>query len=193
MAEEEVQDHERQAQISTKRSKRSSANISKTNTSSPEEVLSLLTSYLEDKDKRYEEIQKAKVDKQASKLKSKGNQKQFEFNAELEDLFCRIFESDDKDNIESLAKEGIDKIKRRQKLIKIADKEPRDGWKVVDEYLSDELASDSEDDKKLKKARKAVAEKRKKDELSKSSRLAKRPRYTGESEKRLFRGKKSLF
>ena len=95
---------------------------------------------LEDKDKRYQE--KTKVDKRASKLKSKGNQKQFEFNAELEDLFCRIFESDDKDNIESLAKEGIDKIKRRQKLIKIADKEPRDGWKVVDEYLSDELVSD---------------------------------------------------
>lgn len=192
MAEEE-QDLERQPQISTKRSRRSSAHTSKTNTSSPEEVLSLLKSYLEDKledkDKRYQE--KAKVDKQASKLKSKGNQKQFEFNAELEDLFCRIFESDDKDNIESLAKEGIDKIKRRQKLIKIADKEPRDGWKVVDEYLSDELASDSEDDKKLKKARKAVAEKRKKDEHSKSSRLAKRPRYTGESEKRLFRGKKT--
>ena len=79
---------------------------------------SYLEDKLEDKDKRYQE--KAKVDKQASKLKSKGNQKQFEFNAELEDLFCRIFESDDKDNIESLAKEGIDKIKRRQKLIKIA-------------------------------------------------------------------------
>ena len=59
--------------------------------------------------------------------------------------------------------------------------------------MSNELASDSEDDKKLKRARKAVAEKRKKDEHSKSSRLAKRPRYTGESEKRLFRGKKSLF
>ena len=116
MAEQELQDHEGQAQISTKRSKKSSAHTSKTNTSSPEDVLSLLKSYLEDKledkDKRYQE--RAKADKQASKLKSKGNQKQFEFNAELEDLFCRIFESDDKDNIESLANEGINKIKRRQ-------------------------------------------------------------------------------
>ena len=83
MTEEEVQDHERQAQISTKRSKRSSAHTSKSKTSSPEEVLSLLKSYLEDKledkDKRYQE--KAKVDKQASKLKTKGIQKQFELRS----------------------------------------------------------------------------------------------------------------
>jgi hypothetical protein len=191
MSEQELENDEEPTQMATKRTNKP-AHTSRTKSSSPEEVLSLLKSYLEerieDKDKRSEE--KAKADRQASKLKSKGNQKQFEFNAGLEDLFRRIVDSDDKDDIEALAKEGIHKIKRRQKTIKIADKEPRDGWKVVDEYLSDELASDSEDDKKLKKARKAVAEKRKKED-NRSLRQDKRPRYAGgSSEKRLFRGKK---
>ena len=47
-------------------------------------------------------------------------------------------------------------ICKRQKLIRIADKSA-DGWKVVDEYISDELASDSEDEKRLKEAKKAAS------------------------------------
>ena len=52
-------------------------------------------------------------------------------------------------------------IKKRQKLIKIADKS-KDGWLVVEEYESDDLASDTDDEKRLKKAR-SVAEKRRKE------------------------------
>jgi hypothetical protein len=37
-------------------------------------------------------------------------------------------------------------LKRRQKLIKIADSN-KDGWKAVEEYESDDLASNSEDEK----------------------------------------------
>ena len=40
-------------------------------------------------------------------------------------------------------------ILRQQKLITIADRE-KDGWEVVKCYLSDYLASDSEDEKQLK-------------------------------------------
>ena len=48
-----------------------------------------------------------------------------------------------------------------QKLIRIADKSA-DGWKVVDENVSVELASGSEDEKRLKKAKEAAGRKRRK-------------------------------
>ena len=48
--------------------------------------------------------------------------------------------------------EGKELIRKRQKLIRIADKSA-DGWRVVDEYVSDELASGSEDEKRLERAK----------------------------------------
>jgi hypothetical protein len=56
--------------------------------------------------------------------------------------------------------EGKEVIRRHQKLIQIADKSI-DGWNVEDEYLSDELASDSADEKQLKTARDIASRKRK--------------------------------
>ena len=50
-------------------------------------------------------------------------------------------------------------MRKQQKLIRIADKSV-DGWKVVDEYLSDDLASASEEDKRLRRARETVGQKR---------------------------------
>ena len=61
--------------------------------------------------------------------------------------------------MDDLANEGKELIRKRQKLIRIAD-ESADGWKVVDEYVSDELASGSEDEKRLKKAKEAASRKR---------------------------------
>jgi len=40
--------------------------------------------------------------------------------------------------VDDLVDEGKELIRKRQKLIRIADKSA-DGWKVVDEYVSDEL------------------------------------------------------
>ena len=50
-------------------------------------------------------------------------------------------------------------IKKRQKLIKIADQN-RDGWLVVQKYETDDLASDSEDEKKIRKSKAAAERKR---------------------------------
>lgn len=47
--------------------------------------------------------------------------------------------------------EGLDIIKNRQKLIKLADSSEA-GWRAVDEYTKNPIASDSEDEKKICKA-----------------------------------------
>ena len=58
-------------------------------------------------------------------------------------------------------KEGKALIFKQQKLMRIADRE-EDGWEVVKCYLSDDLTSDSEDEKQLNKARREAASNKKK-------------------------------
>ena len=62
---------------------------------------------------------------------------------------------EDTEKIVQLASEARRLIKKRQKLIKRADKN-KDGRLVVEEYESDDIASDTDDAKRLKKAKSAV-------------------------------------
>ena len=113
-----------------------------------------LSSQLEEKGNQLQS--KANIDKQATEFKYKGNRKQFQFNAEVDEILNRIENNaDDPDKVRQLAAEAKKVIKKRQKLIKIADKN-KDGWLVVEEYESDDLASDTDDEKRLKKARSAA-------------------------------------
>ena len=117
-------------------------------------------------------------------LKYKGNQKQYELNAELDSIIESI-----ETLIKKYSQEARELIRKRQKLIKIADKS-KDGWQVVAEYESDELASDSEDEKRLKKARETASRKRRqKDQLTSGS--GKKARAAVGSDNQLFRGKKN--
>ena len=63
----------------------------------------------------------------------------------------------------SCLEEGKESIIKRQKLIRIADRE-EDGWNVVDCYVSDDLASNSEDEKSLARARREAGLRRKRNE-----------------------------
>ena len=63
-------------------------------------------------------------------------------------------------------------IKKRLKLIEGADKN-RDGWLVVQEYETVDLALDSEDEKKIRKA-KAVAENKRKEAKSNIGKTSKK-------------------
>ena len=74
-------------------------------------------------------------------------------------------------------------------MIKIADKN-KDGWLVVQEYESDDLASDSEDEKKIRKA-KAAAEKKRKEAKRNSGKASKE--ITCSSDLQLFRGKTTIY
>ena len=97
----------------------------------------------------------------ATTLKKKGMQDQMDFNL---DLYQSV------DTIATLAKDAGEpsiieqceilenKIRKRNKLIKIADKSEY-GWKTVMEYDQDQLASNEEDNKRIKMAEKEASRK----------------------------------
>ena len=94
---------------------------------------------LEEKGKQFE--RSAKSDKAAADIKYKGNRRQLEVNLGLDNILAQIDGSTDSQaDIHQLVAEGKQIIKERQKLIKIADKN-KDGWLVVQEYESNDLAS----------------------------------------------------
>ena len=103
----------------------------------------------------------SKIEKEACEFKSRVNRKQFEFNPSVDAILTDIAtKADSPDEVKRLADEGKEKIRKRQKLVKLADRN-KDGWLVVQEYESDDLASNSKDEKKIKKAKTAAEKKRK--------------------------------
>ena len=63
-------------------------------------------------------------------------------------------DKDEKEKAKEAVNEGKKLLAKRQKLIKIADRE-EDGWEVIKCYKSDVLASDTDDEKKIGKVKKA--------------------------------------
>ena len=108
-------------------------------------------------------------------LEKKSNQDQYDHSFKILDLIKSIEASIRNENTQSAlvsiasAKKELEK---RIKLIRIADKSDF-GWNTVQEYLSDDLASDSEDGKRIKKAEAEAERKRKKRQENSQS---KRPR-----------------
>ena len=87
-----------------------------------------------------------------------------------------------------LIKEGKELMRKQQKLIRIADKSV-DGWKVVDEYVSDDLASGSEEDKRLRRVRETVGQKRRQALQHRSDQLKRFRTTLSSSDQQLFCGK----
>ena len=110
-------------------------------------------------------------------LKKEGNKSQFKYNNEvLEEIERAESELIRGDGDASLAhlKKGKKIINKRQKLVKLADRE-EGGWRFVNKYEQDNLASDSEDDeKKIKKARKEC-------EVEKAKTQSKRSAFVSDS------------
>ena len=92
------------------------------------------------------------------KLKKKGNEQQFLFNQKMSLKTASAVNSFKRNKIEQALEElqeGLHLITKSQKLIKLADKSEH-GWATVNEYLDDELASDEEDARKIRKAEKSA-------------------------------------
>ena len=107
----------------------------------------------------------AKKLKEESKVsfKFEGNKKQFYFNSDLAEKVQSASTALGKRNLEVVKGylEEIDAdIKIRNKLIRLADKSAA-GWDLVNEYLSDALASGSEDEKRIRRAEQRALRKRK--------------------------------
>ena len=87
-------------------------------------------------------------------FKFSGNQKQFEFNADLDyDIgrSKRAAEAKDYAKIKDICSDVREQIHKRNKCIMLADKSPG-GWDTVKEYMSDDLASDTDDEKRIRQA-----------------------------------------
>ena len=147
-----------------------------------------LASQLEEKSKQLEG--KSKVVKEAAEFKFKGDRKQFELNAPLDHILGQTEVSlNEPQEVRKLVAEGRQLIKKRQKLIKLVDRS-KDGCMVVQEYESDELASNSEDEKKIRKA-KLSAEKKWKESKASSGNASKNFKSAGDIQ--FFRGMTFLF
>ena len=123
-------------------------------------------------DKRLKEVTLQKKRKREAEFRYPSNKDQYQFNeqviAELEGVSA---EGRSKKKL----KKAIKRLVKRNKLIKMADRS-RAGWKIVEEYLTDEVASSPEDDKKIRKAEKrALAKIEEEKEKKKKATSERRP------------------
>ena len=114
-------------------------------------------------------VKKLKRDR-GYEFKKKGHEKQYLFNDDIKDkldsaaaMVAKVTSTNAKDkealdNATKELKEGVDAILVRQKLIHLANRSEF-GWDAVNEYETDELASNEDDAKRLEKAEKAAEQK----------------------------------
>ena len=98
----------------------------------------------------------------AVNLKGKGNIHQYKFCQNINEKFdeaAACLAEKNVENAKELLDEGKKLVAKRIKLIRLAD---RENWETVNEYLSDDLASDSADEKMINKAIRAASAKKEK-------------------------------
>ena len=159
----------------------------------PESDLDTIKKYFDEKFNQIAE--KAERATKTVSLRSKGNQAQYDHANLVLNLVRDADECLRSENIEGCRnklKQVKAELKKRIKLIRLADKS-ENGWNTVNEYLSDDLASDTDDERRIRRAETLAANKRKK---AQKESARKRTRYDSnwnknDTSNRFFRGNKN--
>ena len=126
------------------------------------QILEAIQSLKNSLDSRVESACKRQRLTEPPSFKREGNKQQFNHSEKLLSLAEYAIRNIDALDIPS-AKENLNQVvkelKDRQKLIRLADRSEL-GWGVVKEYVADDLATDDNDEKRIKKAEKAAAAKK---------------------------------
>lgn len=144
-------------------------------------------------DEKFEEISSSNnVPQRQPEFKNKGNKSQYEHQ---EDVLTRIRNierlviRDKKEQALDELKEMENAVEKRIKLIRIADKSEH-GWNTVNEYLSDEVAEDTDDEKRIRRAEACASRKRKSKQqvyLERKKRTQPNLERAGQDNSRFFR------
>ena len=119
-------------------------------------------------DQKLEELTSKALELKAKKpivLNKKGNQIQFDHCSEVLNLVQAAenhLKSDNKIKVEEKLTAARKSLESRIKLIRIADKSEF-GWVTVEEYVCDDVADDSGDERKIRMAENRAEQKRKKE------------------------------
>ena len=99
--------------------------------------------------------------------KREGHKRQYNFNQSILDLLDKAERKNQSPEVQQELTNIKSLLDHRQKLIRLADTSPS-GWATVEEYENNELASDSDDDKKITRAEERAARKLKASSANKS-------------------------
>ena len=128
-----------------------------------DDISGLISSILSTFEARFSENQRYLSENQLSKIRQnilsnenyKFKKKSCEFNAKvlgkLRDAEAHADSGFRQQDVKQDISEGIKLISNRQKLIRMADASEL-GWRFVDEYVTNPLASDEEDEKRMNRA-----------------------------------------
>ena len=127
----------------------------------------------ESADSHLREIKKLKFE-EPRRFKKKANEDQYRFNSKLSDVLTEAkssCSSQQLDKVKESLDKGVSLPAERQKHILLADKSDF-GWMIIQEYKKNDLADDSDDEKKIIRAEARARSQAKQNALKSKSRFA---------------------